>query len=69
MELWKFDPATRVTRVPPPTVWCERCDKAMAPNLYASGACCASPNGDLGMLNYKCPGCGKSVDVQHRHKL
>jgi Zn finger protein HypA/HybF involved in hydrogenase expression len=69
MEIFKYDKETRVTRVPPPAVWCEKCDRPMAPLLYSSGMCCPANKEPMGMINYKCPGCGKSVDVQHRHTL
>jgi len=63
VELFSYDKNTKVTRVPPPAVWCEKCNKGMAPLLYVNGMCCPMHAEPLGMINYKCAGCGKSIDV------
>ena len=50
---------------------CADCNVPMAPMYFMSRSvqiCCDTPEADSGKINYKCPKCGGSRDIQHVHK-
>lgn len=51
---------------------CEKCDTVMLPLMCMDGGkpvCCFDRTASAGKINFKCPDCGRSVDVPHMHQV